>query len=79
MSIVLVCSKSNQTCHRALQLKALSPYKKRAHDQYQLLFNHKQKLPFNPHWNETKEIPEDNARIKKSLVSTANDFSTIVR
>ena len=39
----------------------------------------KQKFSFNPYWNETKEIPEDNARIKNSLVPTANDFSTIVR
>ena len=39
----------------------------------------KQKLSFNPYGNLTKDIPEDNARIKKSLVSTTNDFSTIVR
>ena len=38
----------------------------------------REKLSFNPYWNETKEIPGDNARIKKSLVSTANDFRTIV-
>ena len=25
-----------------------------------------------------KEVPEENVRIKKSLVSSANDFSTIV-
>ena len=31
------------------QLKALSPYKYRSHDQYQLLFNHKTKLSFNPY------------------------------
>ena len=39
----------------------------------------KQKLSFNPYTNETKEIPEDNGRINKSLVSTTNDFCTIVR
>ena len=31
-----------------------------------------------PGGNETNEIPDDNARIRKSLVSTANHFSTIV-
>ena len=39
----------------------------------------KQKLSFNPYRNYPKEIPQDNAKIKKSLVSTANDFSTILR
>ena len=29
---------------------------------------------FNPYWNETKEIPYNNARIKKSMAATANNF-----
>ena len=36
----------------------------------------KRKLSFNLYGNQAKEIREDNATIKKSLVSTANDFST---
>ena len=38
----------------------------------------KQNLSFNSHRNKTQAIPQDNARIKNSLVSTANDFGTIV-
>ena len=36
----------------------------------------KQKMSFDHHRDLTKEIPEDIARIKKSLVSAANDLST---